>query len=406
MISLIIFIVSAILTMKHKESFISLIAGITMCLSFLYILIVKMNVKDIFKNLLLSFKIDDNSVSPTPATQPQKKEQKSTNRVNLIATTIFFKDGQMYNTIPKNADNWYNAQHLISDGTKYDLESIEGIQSIKVPNFKYQDIFAGYGVTGSLDYVLRMKAGNFYNRKEKELCSVCLWKATELMLENKYGGWRKEDYDRLVNWHNALGMFDEARKAEKYLQNHPNYLGNSFNNLADQIKNSTLENARRFGCDLVAFHDYGHGCCSECSKMTGRVYSISGKNKKFPKLPEYVKQHGNFHEGCRCTMTVFFDRDTEIYYKGERVNAIKASNRPYVDNRTQQEIELYNKYLNLIKNKEKEDADRKEYYSIRELLPDVAPKSFNAYRRMKGQQTDSFKRLVEIANANGISIKL
>lgn len=336
----------------------------------------------------------------------RESERTSVNNTNISATTILFKDGQMYNTIPKNADNWYSAQHLISDGAKYDLESVEGIRSIKVPNFKYQDIFAGYGVTGSLDYVLRMKAGNFYNRKEKELCSVCLWKATELMLENKYGGWRKEDYDRLVNWHNALGMFDEARKAEKYLQGHPNYLGNSFKSLASQIKNSALENAKRFNCDLIAFHDYGTGCCSECSKMTGRVYSISGKSKKYPKLPEYVKQHGNFHEGCRCTMTVFFDRETEVYYKGKKVNAVKASNRPYVDDRTQQEIKMYNKYIDGIKLKEEQEADKKEYYSICELLPDIAPKSFSAYRRMKGQKTENFKRLVEIANANGISIKL
>lgn len=336
----------------------------------------------------------------------RESERTSVNNTNISATTILFKDGQMYNTIPKNANNWYNAQYLISDGIKYDLESIEDIQSIRIPNFRYQDIFAGYGATGSLDYVLRMKAGNFYNRKEKTLCSVCLWKATELMLENKYGDWQKEDYDRLVNWHNSLGMFDEARKAEKYLQGHPNYLGNSFNSLASQIKNSTLENAKRFNCDLVAFHDYGTGCCSKCSKMTGRVYSISGNSKKYPKLPEYVKRHGNFHEGCRCTMTVFFDRETEVYCKGKKVNAVKASNRPYVDDRTQQEIDMYNKYIDGIKLKEEQEADRKEYYSICELLPDIAPKSFSAYRRMKGQQTENFKRLVEIANANGISIKL
>jgi hypothetical protein len=58
MISLIIFIVSAILTMKYKESFISLIAGTTMCLSFLYLLIVRMNVKDILTNALLMFRVD------------------------------------------------------------------------------------------------------------------------------------------------------------------------------------------------------------------------------------------------------------------------------------------------------------------------------------------------------------
>lgn len=113
------------------------------------------------------------------------------------------------------------------------------------------------------------------------------------------------------------------------------------------IKNTTFDQCKKWGSDLVAFNDYGNGCCEKCAKMRGRVYSISGKHKQFPELPEYVKTNGNFHEGCRCTMNLFWENvSSDIFYKGEKVNAIKSSQRPWTDDRDEREIKLYEDYLN------------------------------------------------------------
>ena len=323
-----------------------------------------------------------------------------------LAQTIYFNNGKMYKVYPSDQESWYNARYLVSDGATYDLENVHDIQKIPTPKFaKFDSMRDGYGITGSLDYVIRMKAGAFYNRNEKELCSACLWKSTQLMLANTAVGWQKKDFERLINWHLELGMYDEAEKAKKYLSRYGQYTENVFDSTAKSIRDSVFKNMKKFKMDLVAYHDYGSGCCAECAKMRGRVYSVSGKNKKYPKLPEYARINGNFHPGCRCTMTTFFN-DDEIFYKGDKVNARKASNRPWIDDRDKREIKLYEEYLKSIEEGERKEHDRDEYYKIVKELPDIAPKSFGAYRRMKNTKTANFMKLVDAAKQAGIVIDL
>lgn len=157
-----------------------------------------------------------------PTNSGNAEEKKFTNdkitNSEGIQQTIYFKNGEMYKVAPTNKESWYNARFLVSDGIKYDLENISDIKRIVVPSFPHHPSQNNnYGVTGSLDYVLRMKAGNFYDRNEKEMCSACLWKSTELMFANPSIGWRKQDYIRLIKWHSKLGMRDEAEKATVYL---------------------------------------------------------------------------------------------------------------------------------------------------------------------------------------------
>jgi hypothetical protein len=47
---------------------------------------------------------------------------------------------------------------------------------------------------------------------------------------------------------------------------------------------------------------------------------------------------------------------------------------------------------------------RKEYYHIFYELPELAPKSFSAYSRMKNAQTKNFLKLKDQAIKHGISI--
>ena len=136
----------------------------------------------------------------------------------MINKTLYFRNGSLYKVSPEDEDGWRGARYLISDGERYDLENVDSICSIKVPDFEATDIFDSYGATGSLDYVIRMNASFFYNQGKKELCSTCLWKSTELMFANKWYAWRKRDYVRLITWHYKLGMEQEALKAQNYLR--------------------------------------------------------------------------------------------------------------------------------------------------------------------------------------------
>ena len=102
-----------------------------------------------------------------------------------------------------------------------------------------------------------------------------------------------------------------------------------------------IHNARELSTDLVEA-DYFNGCCGECAKYRGRWFSISGKDKRFPKMPpeDY---------GCTCQGLSFYP---VIYGISEptscpkNVNIIKYSNRPFVDDRTEEEKRLHQEYLN------------------------------------------------------------
>ena len=70
---------------------------------------------------------------------------------------------------------------------------------------------------------------------------------------------------------------------------------------------------------------------------------------------------------------------------------VKYCNRPFVDERTKEQKEAFEKDV-----KEKEEAAKdKEFYDlIFEKFPDIAPKSFGGYRRMKASNSENYKNLL------------
>lgn len=46
------------------------------------------------------------------------------------AQTIYFKNGEMYKVYPTDKESWYDARYLVSDGVKYDLESLNDLNRI------------------------------------------------------------------------------------------------------------------------------------------------------------------------------------------------------------------------------------------------------------------------------------
>lgn len=60
----------------------------------------------------------------------------------------------------------------------------------------------------------------------------------------------------------------------------------------------TLELCNEFETDLVEMTAH-MDACDECRKYQGRIYSITGSNTNFPKLPSKVLTYGVIHNGCR-----------------------------------------------------------------------------------------------------------
>ena len=167
-----------------------------------------------------------------------KKSQKHTTEDSTDGQTLYFKNGQLYKIVG-DQDSWYDPRYIVSDGKMFDLTDQTQIKAIPIPKFGVVDVFGNYGSKGMLDYVLRMKAGQYFDRKDKVLCSALMWKATELMFENKYCAWKQKDFERLIDWHIALDMGEEAEKAKIFLEQKGFSVINKSNTQKPTVQKST-----------------------------------------------------------------------------------------------------------------------------------------------------------------------
>lgn len=266
---------------------------------------------------------------------------------------------------------------------KPDLETLEGINSIKIPIYK--KIASGVSSpTNNIEYILQRKATEHKRNGRMDLAIACLRKSNEIMPRSNFT-WSSDDYLRLVEFLKDDGQFEEARKEEtkikSFFDSMPAY--------------SPFMNA-----PVDLFECSKHECtCSECSKYQGRVFSISGKDKNFPKLPDFILKTGQIHKGCRHDFYPFY---ANVCSKSELVKAIKFSNRPFVDSRSKKEkLEYEQKKLEA----EIYERDKQNYDLLREHLPDIAPKSFGGYRKMKSTKSKNFIKLAEKAKEIGLNIE-
>lgn len=208
--------------------------------------------------------------------------------VKFDGQALFFKNGQLYKIIG-NKDNWYDAKYIIYSGKTYNMESLVDIESMSIPNFIFGNWMEGYGITGSLDYVVRMKAANLRLKGLVAESDSCYKKSIELMRKSGV------PYDMTPYLYFAKDLLREGRFAES-------------------------------------------------EQEEDKIYKL-------------------------------FKTTREI------VNS-NSDSRPYI---TQED---------------------REYYRIKYLLPNIAPKSISGYTRMKKTNTANFQKIYAAAISAGIEIKL
>lgn len=322
--------------------------------------------------------------------------------------TVFYINGLLVNIIPRpagslydNRDIYYNARYIVSDGQKHDLEDVKSIESIKPPKF---DNFNSnsLGVCGNMVYVLRMKASGLKNEGKNETALALLKRATEMMPVSGIL-WNKKDYERFPQWLREAGEFEAAQNAQKCIDD----LFETSLNYKKRTNDINMRNADELGTDLVEA-SYFNGCCGECAKYRGRWFSISGKDKRFPKMPvDY---------DCTCPGIDFFpviEDISEPIYCPQDTDIITWSNRPFIDDRSDEEKEIFNFFRKESENEEWFEQyrdrferlkfyDRKKFEQLKKELPDMAPKSFNGYMRMKNSNSKNYQKLSESAAEIGI----
>ncbi|CAM3706919.1 phage minor capsid protein [Cohnella lubricantis] len=145
--------------------------------------------------------------------------------------------------------------------------------------------------------------------------------------------------------------------------------------------------------DLVYVNAVGI-TCEYCAKYQGRVYSISGKDERFPKL----EQKPPYHSHCVHSLSVWVEEYTPA---DEVERMITASNRPFTDNRT----ERYKlRYEQLQREKSRKNETRKQWMRYKAAMPD-AP-DLKTFASMKARNTQAYRELQEdyrkiIANVKG-----
>lgn len=141
------------------------------------------------------------------------------------------------------------------------------------------------------------------------------------------------------------------------------------------------------GYDLVKMSKH-YPTCEKCAPLQGRVYSISGKDKRFPPLSKaFPSIYRNVHPNCRHSIHAYI----EALQEPEEIQAdITQSNKPFEDSRSKREREAYTKEQKL---KQQVRQDKYQYERYKARLGDDAPKSFSAFRRMKNTGGENWGNL-------------
>lgn len=280
--------------------------------------------------------------------------------------------------------------------SKYDLKTVDGINSIPVPRTKAQPKNIP-SVTGTIEYYLLLKGGEYEKAGNEELAIACYRKANQLMPMSGVV-YQREQYMRLPRYLRKLRRFDEARAEEAKINDmFPNGSKISRFDLVACKENLKLNIdyfVRHMHSDLVEV-TWSTGCCETCAKYRGRIFSFYGMDKRFPRFPS------DFCEKCGLSYFPFVFGFSPTYSKKKGNALIREMNKAFTDTRTaidfkEREKNLARERAETIQRKNSEDYDW-----LWEFLPNICPKSLSAYVRMKNARSATYKKIVDEASKYG-----
>lgn len=141
------------------------------------------------------------------------------------------------------------------------------------------------------------------------------------------------------------------------------------------------------GYDLMIITEH-HPCCGQCARVQGRVFSISGNDKRFPPLSAaFPSGYQNVHPNCSCVAVPWIE---ELQSPEELKEVLEKGSQPLRDERSAGEKALYTQQQS---DSRQMRADLVQYQRYKARLGDDAPKSFSAFRRMKNAGGDRWNEL-------------
>lgn len=151
-----------------------------------------------------------------------------------------------------------------------------------------------------------------------------------------------------------------------------------------------LRIAKSFGTDLVEC--IGNAVtCEVCAQYRGRVFSVSGQDKRYPPLREGANSplkngYDLIHPNCRCEFRPYFEA---LHSETENEAKRKYSNRPFEgDKRTTAQAKAYQEWQAINRRAIDEQSRWNEMQSV--LGKDMSYKDIGALRRALRSDKDSF----------------
>lgn len=149
-----------------------------------------------------------------------------------------------------------------------------------------------------------------------------------------------------------------------------------------------LNTAEQWGYDLVFVPEH-YPTCELCAPLQGRVFSISGKDERFPylyDLPGFRDGYRNFHPNCRDVIVVTVE---SLWTPEQREKYLADAKKPLnIDPRSEKERALY---------REQQRKNRRarqnlyQYERYKAVLGKDAPKSLAAFKRMKKANSEKWQ---------------
>ena len=270
------------------------------------------------------------------------------------------------------------------------LNTAEEIQSVNVDWYvtKHNSFIVINKIVGKLN----KKATEHKKSGRMDLAILCLRKANQILFQTNLIN--KKQMERLVEFLKQDKQFEEARNEENNIEQ---YFPSSKDEIVDIFADWMTEpQAKLYRNDLVETFDTPF-VCPICAKYTARIFSLNGKNKKFPKMPDELRyRNPKEHEFCNAMIFFHTTGNPAFQFKG---NLYKYCNRPFVDNRTEEQKKHF---AMEVFNKKQERRDRFVYDWLRENMPDVAPKSFAGFRKMKNSKSENYIKLMKQAQSQGL----
>lgn len=152
---------------------------------------------------------------------------------------------------------------------------------------------------------------------------------------------------------------------------------------AEATNRGTLNQLGELGFDLVRMSEH-NSACPICAQYEGRVYSISGKDPRFPKLfGTAFGQYANIHPNCRHRLTPYIPE-----LASDLQGDISRSNQPFSDNRSEAQRRAYEKGQKL-----KADVRAARGLWERYKAAGLEPPPFPSFVRMRREDSKGFQVL-------------